>query len=274
MRPRRLGHYGTGVRLDSTPDGKGGTALSLADHKDDADRREHQKRLLDLLAPHLVRAMALHRIVSTQKASGDAAQAAFDHWPHAGFVMSADGRVITLNRAAEILLARADALWLGRDGRLRSIDEARTGELEAAIQACAALTKDRDLGIGVSHGLVLPRLLNASPLRAMVSPLPPIEVAATAEFGNGSVLLLLFDPDNVPRTSIDWIARQFSLTPAEHRLAEEIVNGVPLADAAEHLGIRLTTARTRLKIIQAKTHCHRQSDLVRLALSIPALRRD
>jgi DNA-binding CsgD family transcriptional regulator/PAS domain-containing protein len=273
MRPRRLGHYGTGVILEKFG-GRKGTNLSLADHKDDPNRREHQLRLLELLTPHLVRAMQLHRMVSLQKASGDAAQAAFDHWPHAGFVMSADGCVVTFNRAAEILLARADALWLGRDQRLRSIDEARTAELEAAIRSCAALTTDQHMAARPPESLVLPRLLQASPLRAMISPLPPLDVGSGQEFGKGSVLLLLFDPDNVPRTSTDWMARQFGLTPAEQRLTEEIVNGVPLADAADALGIRLTTARTRLKAIQTKTHCHRQSDLVRLALSMPALRRD
>lgn len=272
MRPRRLGHYGTGVVVERA--GKKATNLSLADHKDDLDRREHQLRLIELLTPHLVRAMQLHRIVSLQKASGDAAQAAFDHWPHAGFVLSADGCVVTFNRAAEILLARADALWLGRDQRLRSIDEARTAELEAAIRSCAALVKDQDMATAPPASLELPRLLQASPLRAMVSPLPPLDVGPGLEFGKGSVLLLLFDPDQLPRTSVDWIARQYGLTPAEQRLAEEIVNGVPLTDAAEALGIRITTARTRLKAIQAKTHCHRQSDLVRLAMSMPALRRD
>ena len=73
-------------------------------------------------------------------------------------------------------------------------------------------------------------------------------------------------------TPVDWIARQFGLTPSEQRLTEAIINGVPLADAAEQLGIRISTARTRLKVIQAKTHCHRQLDLVRLALSLPAIR--
>ena len=58
----------------------------------------------------------------------------------------------------------------------------------------------------------------------------------------------------------------------EQRLTEAVVNGLPLVEAAEQLGIRLSTARTRLKAIQAKTHCHRQVDLVRLALSLPAVR--
>jgi len=46
---------------------------------------------------------------------------------------------------------------------------------------------------------------------------------------------------------------------------------VPLGEAAEGLGIQLSTARTRLKSIQAKTGCHRQLDLVRLAMSAPPL---
>jgi DNA-binding CsgD family transcriptional regulator len=58
------------------------------------------------------------------------------------------------------------------------------------------------------------------------------------------------------------------------RLTEAIINGLPLAEAAEQLGIRLSTARTRLKTIQTKTHCHRQVDLVQLALSLPAVRQE
>lgn len=38
---------------------------------------------------------------------------------------------------------------------------------------------------------------------------------------------------------------------------------------AEQLGIQLSTARSRLKIILAKTGCSRQIDLMRLALSVP-----
>ena len=62
---------------------------------------------------------------------------------------------------------------------------------------------------------------------------------------------------------------QLRLTPSEQRLTEAIVNGVPLNEAAEQLGILPSTARTRLKTIQTKTNCHRQVDLVRLALSLP-----
>ena len=272
VKPRRLGHYATGVLIERRPNGM--TALSLADHKNDADRRGRQFRLMEFIAPHLKRAVRLHRIVAAQKIVADATQAAFDRWTHAAFVLNAAGRVVVMNQAAEMLLRRADGLWLGRDGQLRSIDEARTRDLDTAARKCAAMPAaiDAERRCEDLDGIVLPRSSGAAPLRAMLSPLPFLGGPAMPELGPGRVLLIAFDSDATSRTPVDWMARQFGLTPAEQRLTEAIVNGVPLNDAAEQLGIRLSTARTRLKTIQTKTHCRRQVDLVRLALSLPAVR--
>jgi DNA-binding CsgD family transcriptional regulator/PAS domain-containing protein len=274
VRPRRLGHYATGIIIERSPVRM--TALSLSDHKNDSGRRERQFRLLEVLAPHLKRAFRLRRTVDRQRTAGDAAHAAFDRWTHAAFVLNAGGRVVVMNHAAETLLRQGDGLWLGRDGQLRSADDTRTCALDAAIRACGVVAVAVDAAARLAHldGIALPRPSGAAPLRAMLSPLPFLGGAAASEFAPGTVLLVIFDPDNVRRTPVDWIARQFKLTPSERRLAEAIINGVPLADAAEQVGIRLSTARTRLKAIQAKTHCYRQVDLVRLALSLPAIRQD
>jgi DNA-binding CsgD family transcriptional regulator len=274
VKPRRLGHYATGVLIERRPNGM--TALSLADHKDDADRRGRQFRLMELLAPHLKRAVRLHRTAASQRMAGDAAQAAFDRWTHPAFALNSIGRVVVMNRAAEKLLQHGDGLWLGRDGTLRSIDETRTRALDVAVRKCAAMSGAMDAGRRCDDldGIALPRLSGAAPLRAMISPLPFLGGAAAGELAPGSVLLVIFDADAISRTPVDWMARQFGLTPAEQRLTEAIINGVPLNEAAEQLGIRVSTARTRLKAIQTKTHCRRQVDLVRLALSLPALRQD
>jgi DNA-binding CsgD family transcriptional regulator len=105
----------------------------------------------------------------------------------------------------------------------------------------------------------------------MLSRLPAPADSDLPEHGR-RVLLVIIDPDDRARTPVGWLARQFGLTPAEQRLTEAIINGVPLAEAATQLGIRASTARTRLKAIQVKTGCHRQVDLVRLALSLPQVR--
>jgi DNA-binding CsgD family transcriptional regulator/PAS domain-containing protein len=278
LRPRRLGHYGTGLLIER--DGTVGTlarrptALSLADHRNDPDRRARQLRLLKLLAPHLTRAFRLHRTVAAEKINCDAARAAFDCWAHAALVLDASGRVVVMNRAAEQLLQRPDGLWLGRDGRLQSVDDTKTRALDTAAKKCAAIASaiDPESRPADLDGITLPRPSGAAPLRVMLAPLPFLGGEVSWDLADGTVLLLLFDPHNAPRTPVDWIARQYGLTPSEQRLAEAVINGVPLAEAAEQLGIRITTARTRLKVIQTKTDCRRQTDLVRLALSIPAVR--
>jgi len=274
VRVRGLGHYAVGVLL--ARDAQGMTAFSIADHKDDEIRRAHQKRLLQLLSVHLQRAIKLHHAVASQNAVAAATQAAFDRWTQAAFVLSAAGRVVSMNAAATDLLARGDCIWLDRDGLLRSLDESRSRAIETAARKCAGILDRLDPSTegAVRESLLLPRPAPAPPLQAAAWTLPFL--AQQAEFGapQGRVLLIVFDPLQVQRTPVKWLSRQFGLSPAEERLTEAIVNGVTLADAAEQIGIRLSTARTRLKSIQTKTGCSRQVDLVRLAMSMPVIRQD
>src|SRR5579859_4458463 len=273
-RPFRLGYHATGILLER---GAGRmTALSIANQQNDPDQRERQRRLFDLLAPHLVRAFRLHRALVTRIAGGEAAQAAFDRWAQAAFVLNAAGRVISFNEAAAALLRSCDGLVLGREGQLLSANEAQTRELELAARKCASLANAAKAEIGASDldGILLPRPSGRAPLRAMIWPLPFLNGAAAPHFAQGTALLVVFDPDRAQRTPVGWLAKQYRLSPAEERLAGAIINGVPLATAAEQFGIRLSTARQRLKDIQTKTQCRRQIDLVRLALSFPDVRSD
>jgi DNA-binding CsgD family transcriptional regulator len=64
-----------------------------------------------------------------------------------------------------------------------------------------------------------------------------------------------------------------TLQPGEAALAVEFANGHRLQTCANRLGISLTTAKTHLQRIFAKTGVSRQTDLMRLILtSTPALR--
>jgi DNA-binding CsgD family transcriptional regulator len=272
MRPRRLGHYGTGLIIERDRPGLGarGTVLSLADHDNDEARRERQLRLLDLLQPHLKRALQLRSMLTAERLGASAVHAAFDRWTHAAIVLNAQAQVVAFNAAAQQLFDRADGVWLGRRGGLCSGDEVTVKALDATVRKCAALSGVADANAPVPEieTVVLPRA-GGPPLRAMAWPLPFLSGAAAPN--GGAVLLVVLDSSQARRTPVDWVARQYGLTPAETRLLEALVNGVPLAEAAEQLGIRISTARTRLKMIQHKTDCRRQADLVRLALSVPML---
>lgn len=268
MRPHRLGRHGTGMVLEREPEGW--ASLSFSDQRDDAGRREHQMRLLGLLAPHLRRAFKLRRTLIDAGSAAVAPQTVFDGWTHAAFVLDRDGRVRTMNRRAEALVARGDSVVLNRLGRLRSFDDRCSRALDDAITACRTLPEGIVRGDVGLAGTMLPRQRGGSLLHAMLWP-----VVSSAEFGlptvPGQMLLMISDPDETPRGAATWIARRFGLSPAEERLADAVIAGVPLNEAAEQLGIQLSTARTRLKTIQTKTGCHRQLDLVRLAMSVPSI---
>jgi DNA-binding CsgD family transcriptional regulator len=272
MRPSRLGHYATGVLVER--DERGMIALSIADHKDDKHRRAHQLDLLGVIAPHLTRAARLHRATTARATAANAVEAAFDRWAHAAFVADADGRIITMNQAASALLARDDGLSLDRHGHLLGCDDKAGRALDALIRRCVLLTDRCALASGDTDrdGIALPRRGGTVPLSAIAWPLPYVD--AHPEFGapHGRALIIVFDPEQVPRTPVGWLARRFGLSAAERALTEAIVNGTTLSDAADQLGIRISTARTRLKAIQNKTGCSRQAELVRLALAMPVLR--
>lgn len=269
LRPHQLGHYGAGMVLER--DSRGWTALTLADRRDDAPRRDHQIALLGLLAPHLRRALKLRRALIAERSEARAPQILFDGWTHAAFVLDRAGQVLTMNRRAEALVAGDIGFTLSRSGRPRSFDIGSSRALDAAIATCRLLS-GADGADGL-NGLLLPRGDGGSPLHAMLWP-----IVSPAEFGlaaaPGQILLVVSDPDSTPPDAVGWIARRFGLSPAEARLAGAVIDGIPLADAAEQSGIRLSTARTRLKTIQAKTGCHRQLDLVRLAMSVPSIQRN
>jgi DNA-binding CsgD family transcriptional regulator/PAS domain-containing protein len=263
MRPHRLGLHGCGMVLERAPEGW--ASLSFSDQKDDADRRAHQMALLGLLAPHFARALKLRRAMIAARTPGIAQQAVFDGWAHAAFVLDAEGRVATMNRRAQALVARGDGITLNRTGQPRSLDDRCSRALDTAVAHCRLHLADSAL-----NGVMLPRH-DRPPLHAMLWPL-----AMVTDFGlptaPGQVLLIVSDPEDTPPGAVAWIARRFGLSPSEEKLADAVIAGVPLSEAATQLGIQLSTARTRFKAIQAKTGCHRQLDLVRLAMSVPAIR--
>jgi|SRR5262245_39284384 len=73
--------------------------------------------------------------------------------------------------------------------------------------------------------------------------------------------------------SIDLLRCRFGLTPAEARLALQLVAGEALRPAAVKLGISYETARTELKNIFNKTGTCRQAELVIVIVTaLPLLR--
>ena len=81
-----------------------------------------------------------------------------------------------------------------------------------------------------------------------------------------AILLIITDPENVPRLDERALIALFGITLAEARVVALLVIGRSLREAAGELRINFETARTHLARACGKTDTASQVDLVRTVL--------
>jgi DNA-binding CsgD family transcriptional regulator len=242
------------------------------------------RALFTALMPHLQRALQMHRRLAGATAFADATMDTLDQLPHCLLLVTADGRVLFVNRSAALLLQARDGLTL--DGQeMRAATVADTDALRAAIHTAAAAAAGASLAAAPCVRVGRPS--GRSPYAVMVAPVSSSSDGSPSG-RRPTILVAITDPERRPRaaadvvrtddvtagdqTSIpdDVIRRLFGLTPGEARLARLIAEGATLREAAMRLGWREQSARTRLKTVLDKTGTHRQAELVRLVLNVAA----
>ena len=69
----------------------------------------------------------------------------------------------------------------------------------------------------------------------------------------------------------DFVTRIFGLSPAEARLLPLLLRGCTPQQIAQELGVKVTTVRSQLSSVFAKTGATRQQDLIRLLGRVPPM---
>ena len=82
-------------------------------------------------------------------------------------------------------------------------------------------------------------------------------------------LVFVSDPSSRPRSRSALMRQLYGLTPAEARLADQLLEGLEVREIAERSGTTLETTRFHLKRVLSKTGARRQMELIRLMLSLP-----
>jgi DNA-binding CsgD family transcriptional regulator len=230
--------------------------------------RHQEVELVQAFLPHLSRAMQMHRRLEGAKLMATNVVAVLDKLPHGVLFVSAAGKVLFANRAADDVLRARDGLILDH-GELRASTPPLTSALRASVNV--ALDTGRSIVVGGRTTISLPRASGRRPLSILATPLPTKRVAFLPNAAAAAIFVT--DPERAPVSCSDSFAAQFHLTPSESHLVQCLVDGDSLERAAERLTIRLETVRKRVKLIFHKTDTHRQADLIRLVLttSIPVI---
>ena len=263
LKPHDMEWMVTTALLDGRSEGPA-THMSFTRHRSRAAYDGEGKRLIELLAPHVRRALLTHWRLTEARLGGEAREAALHHLGYGVLLLDENGRAVYLNPLAETLLRREDGIGL-RDGR----PHARRAEDD---QALARLVHQAVLGIGGGLSVARtagpeghpppPYRLSATPIR-LDSP-PPLPGAPAAP---ARVLLMVRDPDrSASGNDLAAFAHARHITAAELRVLELLLHDLAPKQIAAHLNLGVRTVRSQLSSLYARTGARNQRELVALVL--------
>lgn len=239
--------------------------ISLTRHQTQGAIGPRETRAMRLLAPHLRRAVTISRLLDVRAVAAATFEAVIDMAGTPILVTDGQLNVLHANGAARALLDLRDPLMLNGQ-RLATGTPAATQALAMAVAQAAQDEADigrRGLGIPILGGDGVARSLHVLPLRGGALR-PGLVNRAVAAIFVGSATPALPDAGAL-------VAQLFGLSASEVGVFDLIAQGLTPAEAAQSLGIGVSTVRTHLLRIFAKTGVRRQVDLVRMAagLAIP-----
>jgi DNA-binding CsgD family transcriptional regulator/PAS domain-containing protein len=222
---------------------------------------EHREAM-ELVAPHLLRALHISRLMQTAADRLASFAVAIDALPTAVFMLDRSALVIEANPAGERLLAGGE-LVRRRAGHLFAASDSATRALHGAVRACA---EGRE---GAGAASVPLADAGQSPL-ALVVPLSQPGGYLSGERHQAVAAVFVSGVEAPLRLPPELLRQRYALTPSELRIFMWIVEGRRVGDIADISGTSVNTVKTHIHRLLAKTGVRRQADLVRLVVSIAA----
>lgn len=209
---------------------------------------------LDALRPHLARSALLSARLQLERAR--VASETLALLGLAALVIDGGGKVVAANTLAETLGDRIR--WRARD-RVSLKDAAADALLQQAVSQI-----DADAG-SAPRSFALRR---TETLPGVVAHVVPIRGTARDLFVRCAAILVLM-PVTMPQAPpVELVQSLFDLTPAEARVARNLVAGETVDEIAAQGGVSSHTVRTQVRGILGKTGCRRQTDAVALLSGI------
>jgi DNA-binding CsgD family transcriptional regulator/PAS domain-containing protein len=245
--------------------GAGSTdAMSMWRRKQDGPMDDASIAFLGMLLPHVQAALTIRRNLLSASIQSQFADLALEANSVAVFLVSAAGRVVHMNGLAAAFVQKADGLRL-EGALLAARNPTEDARLKLFIAGAASTSGKRTLS-APGGALSVSRQRAKCPLQVCVLPVPEKHRSIV---GLPCALVFVRDPGATLQSRVPVLCALYALTPAEARLADMLLQGLELGEAASRMKITYETARFQLKRVLSKTGTHRQSELMRLMLSLP-----
>src|SRR5215469_10236182 len=235
-------------------------ALSMSRHESAGAVTDGDLDVLQLLAPHIRRAVAISDVLNMQAIKIGTFESAFDLLQAGVLFADHDCKIIHANRAARAMLEKGSPIQ-SVYGELNTQLPQTTAALKKAVAVAVEPAIGRmGIGVPVPQSEGDPACIHVLPLmtgdtRSRLAPRASAALFVTVKNGGAG-------------PPAESIAAVFDLSPAEIRILQRLLAGRAPAEIADDLAVALPTVRKHLASIFAKTDTSRQSDLVRLATQL------
>jgi DNA-binding CsgD family transcriptional regulator len=249
FRPQNLFHVAGGV---VSKDADGCSILGVHRQREAEHFTFEELSVLSRVMPHCKRAQHLQQ----RLAGADVMSQALDKLSFGVIVLAQQGRILHANSHAEDILRSGDGLYT-KNGNLLAFYASEHSRLSSLIRSACSLGKTQleaggEMAISRpsrkrSYGLIISRTTRQT------SPL---------------ALVIVTDCERSRAPTPTQVIQLFGFTPSEAQIAERLAQGTTAAAIAKSLDLSVATIRTHIRHILEKTQTNRQTELVRLLLSI------
>ena len=193
--------------------------------------------------------------------------AALNNLPLSVILVDMNGHVRAMNTAARQIINQKDGIFINNDKKI-IVESSTDHDLLLNLIHRVSVINDSDIDTNVGGALVLQRPSMRKGYSVLVTP-----VRGGNNFDVGKrkpgAFVFISDPEQNHKPPTEVLCNLYGLTPAEARIAAEIVNGRNVSEISETFAISPNTIKSQLKQIFSKTETQGQSDLIRLILRSP-----
>lgn len=219
---------------------------------------------LQLISPHLVRAMQIHTRISILKTENNSLLESIKHANLAVLLLDAHLRIIFVSTEAQKVLANHPALKISSQHHLHAFIHKEQLNLEAILTDFLQNEFQADRLSATEINLPLQHPDKSHPLKLGFVPLHKNSLLPQE---NGPCLaIFLTDPERKRVISPAYLQQAYAFTTTEAQLAQLLLAGLSIADISAMRRTSLETIRWQLKQIMHKTQTHSQTELTRLLL--------
>jgi DNA-binding CsgD family transcriptional regulator len=247
--------YFIGARLD---DGPRSLCASVEFTRRHGHIDEATLEVFQRIIPHIANAWRVSKLVHALEDARSLSELLVGQQLCGVVGLRADGTILFMNKAAEVSIISGDGL-LVIDGCLRVAHAANDRTLRGMIARVLASGQDEvpDRGGAVA----VTRTSGRTPFALRI--VPGIRGSEYRDGELPAALIMIADP-NQRAVPSDGTLRALGFSPTETRVAQRLVRGRTLAEAARELGMQHNTARAHLRNIFAKTQARSQVELIRI----------